>query len=100
MNTYQILKLNNGQEVKLTLNLKRLLLLKSKDKDLYTAANRIITKGPDDIEDLLKILYTSYLCGLDSGIQEYSFDNFVDLITLNLYEIIEITNELIMPKKK
>ena len=102
MNTYRTLALSNGQELKLTLNLKRLLLLKSNHTNLYKEANKIITKGPEDIFDMVKLVYTAYLCGLESGVPEIEENAFLDLVSneLGIADITEIVNDLIQPKKK
>lgn len=102
MNTYQTLTLSNGQTLKLTLNLKRLLLLKNNHNVLYREANKIITKGPEDIFDMVKLVYTAYLCGLESGVSEIEESVFLDLISndFGVADITAIVNDLIQPKKK
>ncbi|MBQ9657148.1 MAG: hypothetical protein IJV31_00070 [Clostridia bacterium] len=102
MNTYQTLTLSNGQILKLTLNLKRLLLLKNNHSGLYREANKIITKGPEDIFDMVKLVYTAYLCALESGVSEIEEDAFLDLISndFGVADITAIVNDLIQPKKK
>lgn len=101
MNTYSELELSNGQTVKLTLNLKRLLILKTNHLDLYKEANKIITRGAEDIFDMVKILYASYLCALDSGVAEMNYETFLDLVSdLGFGEIAEKVGNLIQPKKK
>lgn len=100
MNTYETVKLSNGQEIKLTLNLKRLLLLKSRKRELYVEANKIITKGPEDIEDMVKIVYVAYLCALDTGIEEIPYDTFIELVPQELGEITSLAADLVSAKKK
>ncbi len=100
MNTYQTVKLSNGQDIKLTLNLKRLLLLKSKKRDLYLEANKIVTKGPEDIEDMAKIVYVAYLCALETGVQEIPYATFIELVPQELGEITSLAADLVSPKKK
>lgn len=101
MNTYSELELSNGQKVRLTLNLKRLLVLKSNHLDLYREANKIITRGAEDIFDMVKVLYAAYLCALDSGVEEMNYDTFLDLVSnLGFGEITEKVGDLIQPKKK
>lgn len=100
MNTYETLELNNGQTIKLTLNLKRLLLLKNNNRTLYVDANRIITKGADDIFDMVKILYTGYLCALEGGVEPMSYEIFMDEIPQSIGEISSLAANLITAKKK
>ena len=101
MNTYSELELSNDQKVRLTLNLKRLLVLKSNHLDLYREANKIITRGAEDIFDMVKVLYAAYLCALDSGVEEMNYDTFLDLVSnLGFGEITEKVGDLIQPKKK
>ena len=101
MNTYFELELNNGQKIKLTLNLKKLLVLKSNHIELYRETNKIITKGADDIFDMVKVLYAAYLCALETGIEEMSYDTFLDQVSdLGFGEIAEKVSDLIQPKKK
>ena len=101
MNTYSELELSNGQKVRLTLNLKRLLVLKSNHLDLYRETNKIITKGAEDMFDMVKVLYAAYLCALDSGVEEMNYDTFLDLVSdLGFGEITEKVGNLIQPKKK
>lgn len=101
MNTYSELELSNGQKLKLTLNLKRLLILKSNHLDLYKEANKIITKGADDIFDMVKVLYAAYLCALEIGAEEMNYETFLNLVSdLGFGDITEKVGNLIQPKKK
>lgn len=100
MNTYRTMELQNGQSVRLTLNLKRLLLLKSNHLDLYKEVSRIIIKGTEDIMEFIKIIYAGYLCALEKGSFEMPFDEFIEVIPQDFGELAEITGDLISPKKK
>ncbi len=101
MNTFLDFDLVDGRKIKLTLNLKRLLLLKGKHRDTYNEVNRIITKGADDIFDMVKVIYTAYLCALDTTIEEpMSYDTFLDVIPQDIGELTTVVGELISPKKK
>lgn len=100
INTYQKLELNNGSTINLTLNLKRLLLLKSKHPDLYKEVNSVIIKGAEDLFEFIKVIYVAYLCALESGAEEMSFDTFLDVIPQEFNVLATITANLINPKKK
>lgn len=100
MNTYIDYELNNGNTIKLTLNLKRLLNLKTTHKEQYDKANRIITRGAVDIFDMVEIIYTAYLCALESGLDAMPYETFLDVIPQNIDEIIQVVDSLISPKKK
>lgn len=100
MNTYQTLELINGNTIKLTLNLKRLLILKTNHRDLYREVSGIIMKGSDDMLDMVKILYASYLCALETGVEEMSYDTFLDVVPQDFGTISSIAGDLISPKKK
>ncbi len=102
MNTFLDFELQNGDKIKLTLNLKRLLILKSKYKDIYDKVNRIITKGAEDIFDMVQVIYASYLCAFDNslGTEPMSYEVFMDAIPQNINDIATVVGDLIAPKKK
>lgn len=102
MSTYIEFELQDKSKIKLTLNLKKLLLLKSKYRDIYNDANRIITKGAEDIFDMVKVIYAAYLCAFDSntGLEPMSYDTFMDVIPQNISDIATTVGSLIAPKKK
>jgi len=93
-------ELNNGDTIKLTLNLKRLLMLKSTNKNQYDKANRIITRGAVDIFDMVDIIYTAYLCALENNKEAIPYETFIDIIPQNIDKIIQTVDSLISPKKK
>lgn len=99
MNTYLDLELNNGQIIKMTLNLKRLLMLKSNHVDLYRDINKIITRGADDVFDMVKVLYAGYLCALETGSMEMTYDQFMEAIPQGIGVISNKAAELITAKK-
>ena len=75
--------------------------IKSNHLDLYKETNKIITRGADDIFDMVKVLYAAYLCALESGVEEMNYDTFLDLVSdLGFGEITEKVGDLIQPKKK
>lgn len=101
MNTYKEIELNNGKKIKITLNLRKLLLLKSNHKDIYDDANKIIIMGSTDVFDLIKVLYASYLCGLeDKNANVLSYDEFLEQLPFGIGEITNVVMDLIYPKKK
>ena len=102
MNTFLDFELQDGSKIKLTMNLKRLLILKSKYKDIYDKVNRIITKGAEDIFDMVQVIYASYLCAFDNttGAEPMSYDVFMDVIPQNINDIASVVGDLIAPKKK
>jgi len=100
MNTYQSLELNNGETIKLTLNLKRLLMLKSKNTDLYRKINKTIMKGPDDLIEMVDIIYAGYLCALEGGVEGMSYETFLDVVPQDIGEISTTAASLISAKKK
>ncbi len=99
MNTYKELKLKNGDTIKLTLSLKRLLVLKTKNIDVYEDTNSIITKGPKDIFDMVKLIYAGYLCAADLSEEIMSYDAFLEVIPDDIGVIASTAGDLISPKK-
>ena len=101
MNTYIDYELNDGNSIKLTLNLKKLLVLKSSNPEIYDSANRIIIRGVTDIFDLVSMLYAAYLCGLNNLEESpMSYDTFMGAIPQNIDKMILTVDALISPKKK
>lgn len=102
MNTFLDFELQDGSKIKLTLNLKRLLVLKTKYRDVYNDTNKVITKGAEDIFDMVKVIYASYLCAFDSstGEEPMNYDVFMEAIPQNINDIATVVGDLIAPKKK
>ena len=100
MNTYINFELNNGNTIKLTLYLKKLLTLKSSHTDIYNKANNVICRGAHDVFDMIDIIYAAYLCGLSEGENIIPYDNFLEVIPQNIDLIIKTVDNLISPKKK
>lgn len=99
MNTYQKLVLNNGKEVKLTLNFARLLKVKNNNTEMYEKCNKVMMNGAKDIFDMLSVIYTSYLCAnLQDEVIKY--EEFIELVPFNLKSIAVLTDSLMTSKKK
>lgn len=100
MNTYETLVLEDENEVKLTLNLKKILSLKSFNREVYEKLNRIIINGTNDIFDLIYVIYSAYLCALEDEVKPMTYDDFFEVVPQNLNKLILLVDRLISPKKK
>lgn len=102
-NTYVDMELDTGETVKLTLTFGALLQLKTKHAEDYSEYNRIMTKGVTDELDMVRIIYTAYLCGLmmrdgDTDGAD-TFEEFATVISPDREYLGEIVAKLIRPKK-
>jgi hypothetical protein len=97
--TVKKLKLLSGKEVDLTLNFKRLLEVRSKRKDLYERYNNIIMQGTKDSFDVITVIYTAYLCGLNQIEDGMSEDEFMDELPPYIMTLNAIVRDLVTAKK-
>ncbi len=95
----EVLELVNGDTVELTLNFKKLLNVRNKKKDLYKRYNKIIMEGMTDAFDVITILYTAYLCGLDNIDEGMTEEMFMESVPQYVYELNEVAEKLVKPKK-
>ncbi len=96
----ELLELENGTSVKLTLNFSRLMYIRSSRKDIYKRYNDIMMDGPKDIFDNITILYTAYLCALEDGEKELTEKEFIENLPPYQQLINQIVMDLTRPKKK
>ena len=99
-NTYQELKLTNGETVKLTLNFARLLAVKNKRPKLYEDLMRILQyKDFDIVFDSLKVLYVGYLCARVNDDEVMTEEEFMELVPFDLEKINILAGKLIQGGK-
>lgn len=100
-NTYQELKLNNGETVKLTLSFGRLLHVKNREPKLYEDLMRILQyKDFDPVFDSVRVLYVGYLCAKVGSDQEvYTEEDFMDKVPFDLEKINILAGKLIQGGK-
>ena len=98
-NTYQELKLTNGEVIKMTLNFARLLKLKNERKDVYARLMHVLQGQEfDPLLDSILVLYVGYLCASDSEV--LSEDEFVELVPFDMELVNTLATNLITSKKK
>lgn len=94
--------LTNGEKVKLTLNFKLLLKLKSNYPEEYDAFNRVVSgasRENGDFFDILSVIYAAYLCANFDNKDKYTKQEFIDLTPLNLSLITATQNKLLGIRK-
>lgn len=100
-NTYQILTLNNEQEVKLTLTFGKLNILKSVNNDLYNRFNKVLYGKSEDMLDLVAIVYAAYWCANYNMVERlYTEEEFIELVPFDMEKLKTIFVSLTQPKKK
>lgn len=98
MTTTYNLTLNDGKEVKLSLNFALLYKLRAEHKDIYDRYMKIKNnlKGADDL-DAVYILYTAYRCANpDSNIE---FIDFAEQVPPDNAVVYELFGKLISPSR-
>lgn len=99
-NTISEYEFCDGTKTAVTLTIYRLLQLKSKNKPLYDLTSRVLSKGTEDIEEMVKVLYAAYLCAnMDNYDSVMSLDDFTILCGSDIGGIGAMVNQLINPKK-
>lgn len=98
--TMHAFEMADGSTVQMTLSFRRLMELKTRNKQQYENCNRIMMEGPKDIFDNVSILYTAYLCALDEKEIPMGYDAFVDGLPGYMNVVNEMVQDLIRPKKK
>ena len=109
-NTVQILELNNGEVIELTLTFARLLKVKNHNKKLYGEFMNSLKNKDFDIffdsakvlyVDSAKVIYVAYLCGLNDDMNNAMTENdFLEELPMDFTVINQTVAELINPKKK
>lgn len=91
--------LMDGKEVPLTLNFKKMLMLKANGyKDAVNAAMQAINGKELDFLEMPAVLWAAYLCAVDKP--EYTEDEFISLLPWDLEEIAKLFAALNSSKKK
>lgn len=96
------LKLNNGEIVNLCLNFKSLLKVKNNYPDVYESFNKVVLYGTQkdtDFFELVSVIYTGYLCANMDNKDRYTYEEFRDLIPLNMKLITDIQDVLLGIRK-
>lgn len=100
MNENKVLKLKNGEEVNLSLTIKGLSNLQSTNNPLYKSVCKVIINGTEDIIEMLKVLYASYLIAYENKNECYSFEEFNSLLPDNISKLYYLTAQLVYPKEE
>ena len=98
-NTYIDFELEDGTTVRLTLAYILLLRNKNRDPEAYREYNRVMTKGPQDELDTLRLLHMAYICGLAEEEAPMGFMEFISLCSPDREYVNGTVNQLIRPKK-
>ncbi len=90
--------LNNGEKVKLTLNFKLLLKLRSNYPEEYNEFNKVVlgkSKEDRDFFEILSVVYAAYLCANFDNKDRYTKEEFRDLMPLSITQITNVQNKLL-----
>lgn len=93
------LELIDGKKINLTLNFRKLLNVRNNRKELYKRYNNAILDGMKDVFDVITILYTAYLCGLDDIETGMTEECFMEKVPPYVYELNRIARDLTTAKK-
>lgn len=93
------LELMNGETVELTLNFRRLLEVRNKRKTVYEKYNKVIMQGTKDSFDVLAVIYTAYLCGLDNVEDGMPEDEFMNEVPPYIMTLNALARDLVSAKK-
>lgn len=97
MSTEKTLKLNDGKEIKLTLNYGKLYRLQSENPDLVNEYFEIQAKTePLNELEILKTIYIAYLCA--DNTEHIGYEEFLSRIPENRVTILNLYNDLLYPK--
>lgn len=92
--------MNDGSVLKMTLNFKRLYLLRNKDKKAYDVYIQTTNKQNINEMEIAEILYVAYLC---ANIKEYdscmSFEDFLEKLPEDREVIMEMWLRMYSKKK-
>lgn len=95
--------LNNRETVKLSLNFKGLLKIKSNYSEEYEDFNKVVTgsrRGDADFFEVLSVIYVAYLCANLDNKDRYTKEEFLNLVPLNITLINNTQNKLLGIKKE
>lgn len=96
MNTEKRLKLQDGIEIKLTLNYGKLYKLQAINSDLVDEYFKLQEKTePLNEFEILKVIYIAYLCANSKGM---AYEEFLDKVPENRATILSLYNDLMFPK--
>lgn len=97
----QTFPLANGEKIELKLSFARLYRLRASAPQLYEKYNKVMMDGTHDTFDFLRIMYTAYVCENIEKIDEcMSFEEFIELVPLNMNSLMNISTKLLTAKKK
>lgn len=98
MNTTYTLTLNDGKEVKLSLNFALLYKLRAEHKDIYDKYMKIKNNlnGADDL-DAVYILYTAYRCANPES--DIEFIDFLEQVPADNAIVYDLFGKLLSPSR-
>ena len=95
-NVCEKLKLNNDEEVTLSISFAKLLMVRNQNEELYDRFMKILQKREFDIIfDSLTVLYVGYLCEHLNDNEKLSEVDFMDLMPFDIGKINIIASKLI-----
>ena len=101
MNTTIDFEFYDGSTAKLTLFFYALYQLKEKNKSLYERCNRIMTKGTEDVLEMITMLYTAYCAAnIDDYENLMSEEEFMFKCGSDIKAVAEAVKQLMSPKKQ
>ena len=89
----------DGSTVECTITMSRVLALSNKNKELHKLMGRMISKGSEDIFEMIRFVYGAYLCANLNTEEVLTEAEFIDKCGADYVGITKTMKELINPKK-
>lgn len=91
----------DGDSVKLTVAFYALYQLRPVNKGLYDRFNKIMTKGMNDVLDMITVLYTAYMCANVADVSScMSEEDFLIKCGSDVEGVKNAVQQLMSPKKQ
>lgn len=90
----------NGEKTEMSLTFEKLLMLRNEDKELYYGVNKVLTKGPEEITDVITALYAAYKCTHFENKEILTYKGFMEEMNQDYKYNVDILSDLIAPSKK
>ena len=99
LNTFVKHTFADGSTVDCTITMSKVLALSNKNKDLHKLMGRLISKGSEDIFEMIRFVYGAYLCAHINEEDVLTESEFVDRCGDDYVGIGKTMRALVDPKK-
>ena len=89
----------DGSTVECTITMSRVLALANKNKELHKLMSRLISKGSEDIFEMIRFVYGAYLCANIHDEHVFTEAEFMDKCGDDYHGIGKTMRALLNPKK-